>query len=179
MHAGCTQGVWRSSRYAANLEGWYKHFPKAALHVVATEELELQPRATLDGITAFLGLPPSAAAAAAGAKRYCVIGKNGVMETAGGRHGWRAKRLGETGEGGDGAETGIGECSDGAETKATGADGVRRYQIDVDTADLLHRFFAPYNARLFGASSRPSPTTSSRPTPLPCLTRHHLRGRAS
>ena len=55
-------GVWRSSRYAANLREWQRAFPKAIsrgqLKVVATEELELDPSKVLNDVVSFLGLPP-------------------------------------------------------------------------------------------------------------------------
>ena len=43
---------------------------------------------------------------------------------------------------------GIGVCEE-TEEKVRGADGVRRYKIDVSTARLLEEFFAPYNTKLF------------------------------
>ena len=49
-------GVWRSSRYAANLEAWLSHFPRAQIKVVATEEMERDPRGTVGSVLKFVGL---------------------------------------------------------------------------------------------------------------------------
>jgi len=156
-------GVWRSSRYAANLEAWLQFFPLSQLKVVATEALERDAAAVLAGVLTFLGLPPLAPAGAAGARggaravltspRYCVAGKRGVLEEAAGSRGWRAGWLdGSSDEDGDGGD-GIGECATPRD-KVVGPDGVGRYKIDAATDALLRKFFAPYNQKLFALLGR-------------------------
>ena len=105
------ESVWRSSRYAANLEAWLKIFPRHQLKVMATEQLETDPSAALADVVAFLGLPKIANPLPAAEKgaRYCVTGKRGVMDDSASRA-WRAGRLdGTSDEDGDGG-AGIGRC---------------------------------------------------------------------
>ena len=142
-------GVWRSSRYAANLQAWRKQFAMEQLKVIATEELERKPKETLDDVLSFLGLPKSKAAApAAATKRYwCLNGRHGVMDE-GLSRAWHAGRLDGASEGGAGG--GIGECDDDDEAgKVRSKDGVRRYEMEPSTEKLLKQFFSPYNEKLF------------------------------
>ena len=136
-------GVWRSSRYADNLEAWRKHFSASQLKVLATEAMERDPAATLNEVLSFVGLPKSATSPKPA--RYCLNGRHGVIVDSGSRA-WHAGRLDGSSEGGAGG--GVEEC-EAAEDKVRGPDGVRRYKIDAATEDLLKQFFAPYNERLF------------------------------
>ena len=143
-------GVWRSSRYAANLEAWRKHVGSARLKVVSTESLERDAAGTLAEVAAFVGLPASAARPRSykpGAPRYCLSGRHGVISDAASRAWHAGGRLDGGSEGGAGG--GIGECDEDDEGKVRGADGVSRYKIEPSTEALLRQFFAPYNARLF------------------------------
>ena len=135
--------MWRSSRYADNLEAWRKHFSASQLKVLATEAMERDPAATLNEVLSFVGLPKSATSPKPA--RYCLNGRHGVIVDSGSRA-WHAGRLDGSSEGGAGG--GVEEC-EAAEDKVRGPDGVRRYKIDAATEDLLKQFFAPYNERLF------------------------------
>ena len=153
-------GVWRSSRYADNLKAWYKHVPRERIQVVATEELEQSPLATLASVTAFLGLPPAPDAAKAtgvakatgASQRYCLSGRHGVLADSASIR-WHASRLDGNSEGGAGG--GISECDTPADAgRAPNADGRLRYRIAPATKALLHKFFAPYNKKLFDLLGR-------------------------
>ena len=51
-------GVWRSSRYASNLQAWYDKIPRGQIKVIATEDLERHPEDTMADTFRFLGLRP-------------------------------------------------------------------------------------------------------------------------
>ena len=148
--------------------------PSSALHVIASEELERDPASTLRSVLEFLGLQTDlatapqlaklvAAADAAASptdppvpKYYCANGKRGVLDGSPLSRAWRSHVLdGSSDEDGDGGE-GIGECPD-LKDKVVGRDGVARYAIEKSTAQLLGRFFRPYNQRLFSLVGRPLP----------------------
>lgn len=48
----------RRGEYASQLERWFDHFPREQFMLLRSEDLYQQPDATLDRVTAFLGLPP-------------------------------------------------------------------------------------------------------------------------
>ena len=148
-------GVWRSSRYASNLAAWQQVFPPDALKVLATEELEADPTAAIQGVLAFLGLNPASLPPSEHG-RYCVTGKVGVLDEPEALRAWRASRLDSSSDEGGNGGRGIGKCAP-VKDKVVGADGVSRYKLDRETETLLRDFFRPYNARLFKLLGRQLP----------------------
>jgi hypothetical protein len=46
------------SRYAEQLERWFRYFPREQFHILTLESLAADPAAALDAVHEFLGLPP-------------------------------------------------------------------------------------------------------------------------
>jgi hypothetical protein len=145
-------GVWRSSRYASNLESWYATLPPEHFHITTLEKLETRGDAELEALLHFLSLP-SAVRPRREAKPLCTAGVAGVLDASDGTAAWRAGAIqGTSDEGGTGG-TAIVDCEP-SEDKALGKDGVSRYKIDGATEALLKEFFRPYNERLFALVGR-------------------------
>ena len=105
-------------------------------------------------------LPPSG-------HRLCVVGKAASSATdppdvASPVREWRAGRLdGSSDEGGDDGDDGddiLGPCAARREGEVIkGNDGVSRYKMTDETAALLHRYFLPFNQKLFDLLGRRLP----------------------
>ena len=105
-------------------------------------------------------LPPSG-------HRLCVVGKAASSATdppdvASPVREWRAGRLdGSSDEGGDDGDDGddiLGPCAARREGEVIkGKDGVSRYKMTDETAALLHRYFLPFNQKLFDLLGRRLP----------------------
>lgn len=150
-------GVWRSSRYGANLEMWQASFGKAGIKVLTTEELERDPAAVVASVVDYFGLPPAppaglgAAAVADVHKRHCVTGKRGIMDSSRANKYAAPKAFAECDDGAQDACIGV--CA-GDEDKQKGGDGLLRYPIEAGTERLLRDYFAPLNQNLYKLAGR-------------------------
>ena len=126
--------------------------------VIATEELETDPKAVMADVLAFLGLRALELPEPKEPK-LCVVGKAAdTDEVPAANAAWRASRLdGSSDEGGNGGAT-LGKCAERAPTEAArGKDGVSRYRLDSETEALLRRYFEPSNTKLFTLLGRRLP----------------------
>ena len=126
--------------------------------MIATEELETDPKAVMADVLAFLGLRALELPEPKEPK-LCVVGKAAdTDEVPAANAAWRASRLdGSSDEGGNGGAT-LGKCAERAPTEAArGKDGVSRYRLDSETEALLRRYFEPSNTKLFTLLGRRLP----------------------
>ena len=153
----------RSARYASNLAAWYKYFPRDQLKVVTTEELDLDPQATVSSVLAFLELGPMPPAARPPSSAYCMNGKVGMQErplefgkserpeiARAGRSGASAPHRREIGR------ESVDNCSVSNVGKTRGSDGVfLAVRADrASTLEYLRAFFKPYNQKLYAILGR-------------------------
>ena len=155
MNAYCLDGAPSKKLFTPNLEVWQRYFGKAGVKVVATEELEREPKATVDGVVDFLGLPPFDFEPSALSRRLCVTSKAGVMDVNPAAKNVAGALSAPTGG------VGIGSCRESG--KARGRDGLLRNEIGRDTERLLSRFFAPFNKRVYALAGRSLGWAPARP----------------
>jgi len=179
-------GVWRSSRYATNLAAWYGAFPREQIKVIATEEMEREPRRIMTDVYRFLGLPDAPAEPQPQPQsqpkpppkpppqkslRLCVVGKAMAEDEAPATNlAWRAGRLDASSDEGGNGGVALGPCVPRTESEAkVGKDGVSRYEIDSETEALLRRYFVPHNAKLFALLGRRLPWAEVEEKPIEVL----------
>jgi len=160
-------GVWRSSRYAANLAAWYAHLPKSQLKVIATEELEAHPDELLSEIIDYLGLAGYPRLPSSSTDHFCMTSKRADTRVeptdSASSAAWRAGRLDDASDEGSLEHASIDPCirdtdkAAGSGGSAAGSGGSAGYAVEKATASFLRSFFAPYNQRLFKLIGRTLP----------------------